>query len=298
MRRHVHLIFLLFILLFGCLDIDDRPPVDRPTGPPASGSEMSVVVLDIGQGDAIFVLSPSGKAMLVDGGNSSRDGREVILPYLQSRGVDKLDVMVLTHPDADHVGGLPTVLKSMPVDVVVSTGQIHTSQIYAEFLEELRTSRDERGTQVIRGVAGADIPFDPAIRVEVLAPNLEAIKGADLNNASIVLRLTYGQVSVLLTGDAEVEEERWMIDRGLDLRAQVLKVSHHGSKTASSEAFLDAVDAEIGMISCSANNRYGHPHAEVLERLVRSGVKTYRTDRQGTVRIVIDGNGYRVETQK
>jgi len=298
-RRRIWVSFsLLVVLLLGCLEIPPQGPTVSPEEPPLSEKTMSVVALDIGQGDSILVISPNGRTMLVDGGNSSQDGREVILPYLRGHGFDKLDVMVLTHPDADHAGGLPTVLRSVPVDVVVSTGQMHTTEIYAEFLEELQKARDERGTQVIRGVAGAEIPFDPVVKVQVLGPSRSAIEGEDRNNASIVLRLTYGQVTVLLTGDAEVEEERWLMGQGYDLRAQVLKVSHHGSNTGSSDPFLNAVGAQVALISCSADNPYGHPHADVLERLARHGSEIYRTDTQGTIEVTIDGSGYQVETAR
>ncbi len=270
----------------------------KPPSPSPAIGEMRVAMLDIGQGDSIVVIAPDGECMLVDGGNSAADGREVIVPYLQSHGCDPLNVLVLTHPDADHVGGLPTVLRSIPVKAVVLTGQLHTTQIYAEFLQEVQEAKKKHGTKVIKGLAGAKIPFDPAVKVEILAPGTKAVKTDDMNNASIVIKLTYGQVGVLLTGDAEREEEQWMIAHKADLHAQILKVSHHGSRNGSSDQFLKAVGAEIGLISCGADNRYGHPHAEVLERLARHGFKVYRTDRQGTIEVLIDGRGYQVKTAK
>lgn len=294
-RKLPFLLILAGILLFGCLAETTEVPV---TVQPPSGKSMQVVMLDVGQGDAILIISPSGKTMLVDGGNSSQDGQDVILAYLQTHGFDRLDVMVLTHPDADHVGGLPTVLRGIPVGAVVSTGQVHTTQIYAEFLQELKTARDEHGTKIIRGVAGASVPFDDAVQVQVLGPSEAAIEGEDLNNASVVLRLTYGQISVLLTGDAEMDEENWIIAQGGDLSAQILKVSHHGSKTGSNDALLNAIDAQIGLISCAADNRYGHPHAEALERLARHKVKVYRTDELGAIKVTTDGMGYQVTSSK
>lgn len=293
MRKKLFCLVLLLFCLAGCFDLDDED-VDNP----AVSGQMRVVMLDVGQGDAILVISPNGQTMLVDGGNSAGDARDVILPYLKNEGIERLNVMVLTHPDADHVGGLPTVLKNIPVDVVVSTGQTHTTQVYAEFLQELKKARDEGGTRVIRGVAGAEVPFDEAVQVQVLRPDSASVQGDDLNHASIVLRLTFGQVSVLLTGDAEENAEKWLIDQGGDLRAQILKVSHHGSKTGSSDAFLNAVRPEIALISCEADNRYGHPHAEVLERLARRKIKVYRTDQAGTVEVTVDGQGYRVRSDK
>ncbi len=288
-------ILILSVLLLACTW---RIGTQEPPVPPVSGQSMRLVVFDIGQGDSILVVSPNRQTMLIDGGNSAKDGREVILPYLEANGFDRLNVMVLTHPDADHVGGLPEVLRNIPVERVVSTGQVHTTQIYAEFLQELKTARDERGTEVIRGVAGAEIPFDAAVKVEVLGPDQAAIDGSDLNNASVVLRLTYGEVSVLLVGDAEEVQEKWMLSRSQTLSAQILKVSHHGSRTGSSDAFLKAVGAQVGLISCGANNNYGHPHAQVLERLARHGVEVYRTDKLGTIEVEIDGYGWTIGSER
>lgn len=264
----------------------------------ATALTMRIVVLDIGQGDAILVISPGGDTMLVDGGNSRSDAQEVILPYLSQQGIESLDVVVLTHPDADHVGGLPEVLRSLPVKHIVSTGQIHTSQIYTEFLQELKTKRDKQGTEVIRGVAGAEIPFDPSIKVSVLGPSPQSIEGEDTNNASIVLRIAYGQIAALLTGDAEGPQEEWMMAQDAGLTAQILKVSHHGSKFGSGTKLLDVSEPEVALISCGADNPYGHPHRAVLERLRRREVEVYRTDRSGTITVISDGSHYWVETAR
>jgi competence protein ComEC len=294
------LVLALAVLLAGCA-VDwnwDWLTPSPGSSLPLPDHAMRIVALDIGQGDAILIISPNGKTMLVDGGNSSQDARDVILPYLAENGFDRLDVLVLTHPDADHVGGLPEVLRSIPVGIGVATGQVHTTQIYTEFLQELQRARDEGGTQIVRGVAGIEIPFDPGVQLQVLGPSAEAVASDDMNNASIVLRLTYAEISVLLTGDAETEEETWMMAQGSDLDAQILKVSHHGSNTASSEAFLDRVDPEVALISCGANNRYGHPHQEVLERLSDHDAEVYRTDLDGTIEVVTDGTAYWVQTER
>ena len=294
-RRNLLFAFLSVLFLLGCQDIRGLTPTDGPSGQPSDAPTMGLVVLDIGQGDSILVISPHGKTMLVDGGNSSRDGYQVILPYLQSHGLEKLDVMVLTHPDADHVGGLPTILRIVPVDFVVATGQVHTTAIYAEFLREVKNSRDSRGTKVLRGMAGVGVPFDSAVDLEVLGPGEDAIAGHDKNNASIVIRLTFGQIGVLLAGDAEREEEMWMLSRGFSMLAQVLKVSHHGSSTGSNDLLLEAIGGDVGLISCGADNPYGHPHAEALERFAGYGLEIYRTDKQGTLEVITDGSWWWTE---
>lgn len=288
-RRRILLLLLVTLLLLGCL-----PTVEPQPG----GPEMRIIALDVGQGDAILIVSPNRETMLVDGGNSAEDATQVILPYLEQHGFDRLNVMVLTHPDADHVGGLPTILRAIDVGAVVATGQVHTTEIYAEFLRELQRARDEQDTEIVRGVAGAEVPFDSSVQVEVLAPDVQAVAGSDMNNASIVLRLTYEAVSILLAGDAEGPEESWILEQETDVSAAVIKISHHGSANGSGEAFLRAVAPDLALISCGAGNRYGHPDAAVLNRLDRQGVDIYRTDQQGTIEVVTDGGDVWVETER
>jgi len=221
-----------------------------------------VLFLDIGQGDSILILSPGGYTMLIDGGNSSRDANEVIIPALHAYGYDELDFLVATHPDQDHIGGLVTVLQKVPVRYAVLTGQEHTTQTYEAFLKEI--SRLKSAGQLTPIKARRGTPFDT-------------------NNASIVIRLTYGAVSFLFTGDAENEEEAWILDQGGDVQAQILnKVSHHGGKTGTSEAWLNAVSPEVAVISVGADNHYGHPSSQVIERLARRKVKIYRCSTTGS----------------
>ena len=233
--------------------------------------------------------------MLIDGGNSDNDATQVILPKLSEWGADRLDVMVATHPDADHVGGLPEVLETFPVETVALTGQVHSTQIYERLLTDIR----DLNIAAILTRTGTSIPFDPAVSVEVLGPDDEFVQDEDdRNNASIVIRLTYGSVSFMFTGDAEDAEEEAILASGADLRSAILKVGHHGSRSSTSEPFLAAVDPQIGMISASADNPYGHPHQEVLDQLEQAGVQIYRTDQNGTITITTDGSTIDVETDR
>ena len=278
-RRFFILLLILSILVSGCfypaLEISDQDPA------------LEMVILDVGQGDSILIISPSGKTMLVDGGRTEDAAEDVILAYLRRKKIRSLDVMVLTHPDADHVGGLTYLLSRIPVSSVVMTGQNHTTKVYAGFLEAVKKFRDRNGMQVIRGVAGVEIPFDSSVNVQILAPDEEAIRTDDKNNASIVIRLTYLDTGILLTGDAETEEEQWILDREMDISSDVLKVSHHGSGSSSLDEFLEAVGAEIGVISCGRDNSYNHPDPEVLDRLARHNMEVYSTDTQGTIKITL-----------
>ena len=269
--------------------------IPTPAPPPPAGGTLTVAFLDIGQGDSILILSPNGMTMLIDGGNSDSDATEVILPKLREWGADRLDVMVATHPDADHIGGLPEVLENFPVGTVALTGQVHSTQIYERLLTDIR----DLNVDAIQTRTGTVIPFDPAVRVEVLGPDDEFVQDDDdRNNASIVIRLTFGSVSFMLIGDAEDAEEEAILASGADLRSAILKVGHHGSRSSTSEPFLAAVDPQVGVISAGEGNQYGHPHQDVLDRLEQAGVQIYRTDQSGTITVTTDGSTIDVETDR
>ena len=270
-------------------------PTPAPIGPPPLGRTLTVAFLDIGQGDSILIRTPNGSTMLIDGGNSDRDGSEVIIPKLREWGEDRLDVMVATHPDADHIGGLPIVLENFPVVSVALTGQVHTTNIYERFLTDIR----DIGINAIQVRTGTPIELDPALQLDVLGPDDRFVETeGDNNNASIVIRLVYGQVSFLFTGDAEGEEEQAILASGADVRSTVLKAGHHGSRSSTGEAFLAAVGPQIAVISAGRDNQYGHPHQSVLDRLQRAGAKVVRTDQNGTITITTDGSTLTVTTDR
>jgi competence protein ComEC len=294
-RAVVSLLILTTLLILGCRLINPATPTQPPL--PQDGT-LTVLFLDIGQGDSILVLSPGGHTMLIDGGNSSRDANEVIIPTLHAHGYDRLDFLVATHPDQDHIGGLVTVLQEVPVSCAMLTGQEHTTQTYEAFLGEISRLKNAGQLTPIQTRRGTSLDLDSALKVEVLAPGDDVVETEDTNNASIVIRLTYGAVSFLFTGDAGEEEENWILDQGSDLRAQILKVSHHGSKTGTSDTLLNAVSPEVAVISVGENNRYGHPNSQVIERLARRKTEIYRTDQQGTITVTTDGSSYQVSTEK
>jgi beta-lactamase superfamily II metal-dependent hydrolase len=266
-----------------------------PTVPPVDAGTLTVAFLDIGQGDATLIRSPGGATMLIDGGNSLSDGTDVIIPKLREWGASNLDVMVVTHPDADHITGLPVVIENYPVANVALTGQVHTTRIYERLLTDIR----DQELNAIETRTGTLIPFDSAVQVEVLGPDDRFVQDeGDSNNASIVIKLTYGTVSFMLTGDAENEEEQAILMSGADLRSTILKVGHHGSRGSTSEAFLTAVGPQVGVISAGEGNRYGHPHQELLDRLQRAGVQIYRTDQHGTVTLTTDGSTVSITTDR
>lgn len=257
---------------------------------------LEVTFFDVGDGLCMFVHTPSGKTMMVDCGSSSwRDnasvGRKLVVPYLQSLGLDGIDVAVLTHPHADHASGFPGLLKMEPARLVLECGANYNSPEHKAFLKAVKASparyRIARRGQVL------DMGDGVTARILDPAPNVEY---PNLNDDSIVMKITYKRVAVLLDADAGKAAERDMLDSGADVRAQVLQVGHHGSRDATSPAWLSAVQPRIAIISCARYSHYGFPSREVLGRLDSLGTRTYSTGRCGAVTVSTDGDSIDVRT--
>jgi competence protein ComEC len=255
---------------------------------PDSSSILTVHFIDVGQGDSILVMY-GNKTILIDGGRP--DAGPALSSYLKKEGVSAIDVMVSTHPHADHIGGLLTVLRKFPVKKVVDSGQPHSSRTYEQYL----TLIDEKNIQYTVAERGQYINFSPAVTVQVLSPPPAGL-GGDLNQNSIVLKLIYGNVSFLFMGDAGFAAERNMMATHQGLNSTVLKVGHHGTKYATSRVFLHQVKPEISVIEVGTN-KYGHPAPQLLQRLEEAGSKVYRTDINGDIVIATDGTTYSVSTQ-
>jgi len=256
---------------------------------------MELVVLDVGQGDALVLRSPEGRWILVDAGPRTESydaGARTVLPYLRQRGVPELELLVLTHPDMDHVGGAPAILLDFPVAGVMDPGAAVGKEV---FLDALHAARARGVPWVIVG-AGDSLNLD-GIALRVLAPDSagRAMASEDANAASLVLELRYGAFSALLTGDAPSAVEETALRRLLSPRIHVLKIGHHGSSTSTGADLLERTHPETALISVGRRNRYGHPHSSVLQRLEAAGVRIFRTDEDGmvVVRARKDGS-YRV----
>ncbi|QPA58187.1 MBL fold metallo-hydrolase [Lysinibacillus sphaericus] len=285
--RKLIVVLLCIFLLAGCTEAikTERVPV-------TAGDEMRVHFMDVGQGDSILIESPNVKTMLIDAGVKGA-GQQVV-SYLKELGVNKLDKVVATHPDADHIGGLIPVLHAIPIEQFYDSGKVHTSQTFEEMLMAI----DEKNIPYYVPKTGDFIEFDKDVTVKVLNANEHA---TDNNDASIVLKVVYGNVSFLLTGDAGIALEKEMMSN--DVTATVLKAGHHGSNTSSSEDFIRAVKPEVTILSYGEDNKYGHPHAEVVNRLQAIGSNIYATADLGTITVATNGvnytvNGKRAVTQK
>jgi competence protein ComEC len=258
---------------------------------PTQIGTLEVHFLDVGQGDSILVKY-GNKSILVDGGPI--DAGPTVTSYIKSHGVSAIDVLVSTHPHADHIGGLLTVLRECPVKVVYDNGIPHTTQTYEEYL----TLIDQKNIRYIVPQRGDNINLGPGVTVQVLSPPPGGIAGEDLNENSIVLKITFGDTSFLLASDAGTYAEDAMLTSGTGLRSDVLKVGHHGSKYSSGKAFLQAVDPKYAVIEVGADNPYGHPAPSAMARLEEIGSKVYRTDRDGNIVMISDGKGIMVSTQR
>lgn len=237
--------------------------------------------LDVGQGDAILIKTPNNHQIIIDGGpkNYVLEELQAVLPFFDKT----IDLMVLTHPHADHVDGLVEVLKRYDVDNVLITGIDYDNPTYEEFFREIKN----KGVKVFVAESNFNFKFGEVV-LDVLYPSRQMLgKRIDnLNNSSIVMRVVYRDKKLLLTGDMEQEEEALLIKSGADLKADILKVGHHGSRTSTSSKFLSLVKPKIAIIQCGRNNSFGHPHVETIKNLEVAKVKKiYRNDSDGRVEI-------------
>ncbi len=260
---------------------------------------LTLFFLDVGQGDAILIQDPLGGTALIDSGPPSTfqlNIRNDILALLRNYGVKKVDWLIATHPDADHIGGLEKILKNFPVAFYLDPHLPKSSEIYLDFLRLLR-GKVKKGKVEYRKAEEQRASLGKSILEIFPAPNPPF---PDPNDNSIITLLRYGNWSILFTGDGEEQEEKWLMEKFETKRldAEGLKVSHHGSYTGSSLPFLQAVSPILAFISCGRNNRYGHPHPVVLERLNMLGVRIFRTDLLGTIRVRTDGEVIHIYSER
>lgn len=241
--------------------------------------DLEVHYLDVGQGDCIL-LTCGSSSMLIDSGNNL-EGNAVV-DYLKYQKIEKLDYFVATHPDADHIGGMDTVLKAIDCREVWMTEDEKDTRTYEEVIEVIEDKAIKKRTPAVEDQASLG-----CATITVLGPT--AMDEENVNNNSIVIKVTHGEERFLFTGDAETEEMQDILDSGAQVRADVYKVSHHGSGSGVNEAFLDAVAPEYAVISCGEDNSYGHPSAAALNWLRSHQTAVFRTDEQGTIVAVSDG---------
>jgi competence protein ComEC len=250
-----------------------------------TNGELTVHYIDVGQGASQLIIGPMGKTILIDAGNNNQES--VVVNYLKKQKISKIDILIGTHPDADHIGGLDAVIDSFEI------GKIYMPNVQSntKTFEDVLLAIQRKGLKVTTAKAGLVLDWESDATVEMIAP---VANYPDTNDMSAVIHLTYGQKSFLFTGDAESKSEQDMISSKVNLRSDVLLVGHHGSKSSTSQAFLDAVKPTYAVIQVGKDNNYGHPTAVVLQRLSAMGVKTYRTDERGNIIFTTNGKEIKV----
>jgi len=252
---------------------------------------LAVHYIDIGQGDAAYIRLPTGESMLIDAGPN--DSETQLLAYLNRYDVDELDYAVFTHPHEDHIGGADVIMKNITVKNVIIPDVEAMTSTYDRMLDYII---DSNANLIFAEPDQMFMLGEAEIRIWApISPSEE-----DLNDASVVLKLSYRDVSFVFTGDAEIASENEILDRYLvtELKADVLKIGHHGSSTSTSERFLRALSPSVAVISCAKNNDYGHPHRETVALLNNYNIQTFRTDQLGSVRIYSDGRVLLVQSDK
>ena len=289
------------------IGLGDLRPTPMPTTPPVVGiaeGELAIHFIDVGQGDSIFIQLPDGKNMLIDGGDKSNDAFEAIDTLLTSLGVTQIDYMMLTHSDADHCGGLDNVIEEYDViDFFIPDieHKQHDTIAYGDFLEKMDAEVKEHEGEKTISILGEEIVGE-GYRFDFYLPTLdiyESLPESDLsshekNMVSPIMILTFDGRKVMFTGDTNLENEEIFIELytgRTDLDIDVLKVAHHGSREATTDAFLDISTPEYAIISCGEGNSYEHPHVELVDRLDNYNVNTYRTDERGNITLILDSEG-------
>ncbi|WP_222913044.1 lamin tail domain-containing protein [Natrinema sp. SYSU A 869] len=262
-----------------------------------SSGTLSVNFINVGQGSSTLIVGPTNETMLIDSGDWSDDGEDV-LAYLEKHDIDRIDYLVTTHADADHIGGHEAIIdyfetEGEGVGAVYDPGITSTSQTYQRYLDAV----EEHDVTLYETRAGDQIPFE-GVETQVLAPPEGYLAAGDRNENSIVVRLGFGQSSFLLPGDGETASEQFLVDEyGAVLNATVLSASHHGSQSSSGNEFLDVTDPRVAVLSSAYDSQYGHPHDEVLQRFSQQSIQTYWTATHGNIQVTSNGSAITVATQ-
>lgn len=250
--------------------------------------ELKVTYLNVGQGDSELV-EVNGKTMLIDAGPNSNANE--LVKDLKERGIKTIDIAIATHPHEDHIGGMDEVLENFDVKSFYAPKVAHTTKTYENMLKAVKNE----GIKLKQIKKGTKLSLGKDVLIKVYTPVKSNYD--DLNNYSPIMKMTYGKTSFMFTGDAEKEAEQEALKKNKNLKADVLKLGHHGSNSSTTEPFLKAVDPSIAIVSCAKNNKYGHPHKETMTKLKNSKVKVYETFKDGDITITSNGKSLGVALQ-
>ncbi len=290
---------------FGLIDLRGEQESESETEappiviPPSGDEEITVHIIDVGQGDAILIKTADGN-MLIDSGDLGSKPRQQLTDYLAKENVSSFEYVVFTHTDADHIGSGDYVINNYEVENVIMPDYVATTKVYERLIDAI----ENKGVNLILIGEDEEVCEQSGFKFN-LGPITNTVMGPtvdfnDPNEMSVVIKAVYGETSILLTGDAEHRSEEAMVEKYTngELECDILKAGHHGSSTSSTEEFINAVSPSIALISCGEGNKYGHPHKETTERFDDWDILTYRTDEDGSIVIKTNGIDYSITTEK
>ena len=285
-NKHLKRIFVLFTLLIfvltACTSTASPAMAPSVSSGQLAADVLTVVFVDVGQGDSTLIITPNGKSILVDAGEANQ--QDAVFAAIDKYELQSIDVVIGTHAHSDHIGGLEAVLHAYGASAVYLPNAPHTSSVYMDLLDCI----DEKNIPLYEATSGYVIEVDPVVTIELFGPVRNNY--ANLNDSSAVIKVSHKDVSVLITGDAEKSAGQDLIDmHGNHLSSTVLRLPHHGSNTAATSLLLPYVKPAYAVISCGLSNSYGHPHTETLLALQEKNITTYRTDELGNITLVTDG---------
>ena len=280
LKTYKYLLIILLVIIINCVN-----------------KQLEVHFIDVGQGDSCFIITPNHKTILIDGGGSTSNtfdvGEDTLIPYILDRGYKKIDYIFISHFDQDHSLGCAKIIENLTVSNLILNKQLEENDIYKHIVSIAK----QKKVNLIYVKAGDVITLN-GVKIKILHPQEKLIAENSINNNSIVFKLEYKSFSILFTGDIENIAEEVILSKNINLKADILKVAHHGSKTSSSQRFIEAVSPKIALIGVGKNNMFGHPNREVIERLQSYGTKIYRTDECGEISITVNNRGKIVGIKK
>lgn len=281
-KKLLSILVALVIVIFsfaGCANTKNSSTSNSQTNSVNQGI-IKINYIDVGQGDSILV-QVNGKNLLIDAGPN--DSTDKLMSYLSKQNIKKLDFVVATHPHEDHIGAMDSVIKKYDIGEFYAPKKMTTTKTFENMVNALKS----KNIKINTATAGKNLDLGKNVRCEMIAPNNTNYE--NLNNYSVVIKITYGNSKFLFTGDAEKLSEKEILSKNYDISCDVLKLGHHGSSSSSSKDFLDKASPKIAIVSCGKNNDYGHPHRETLTEMKKRNVQVYRTDVDGSILLVSDG---------
>jgi competence protein ComEC len=251
--------------------------------------QMSVSFIDVGQGDSILVKTPNGKNILID--TSTKDEKDKFFSYIEINKIKRIDVLIATHPHEDHIGNMAELISNYDIGDIYMPKVTSNTKTFLNVMDAVR----KKGLKIKSARTGVSFETD-GVKFEMLSPNKD--KYESLNNYSPVIKVKYGEKVFLLTGDAEKLSESEILSKGYDIKADVIKIGHHGSSSSSSKEFIKKVNPVYAVVSCGQGNDYNHPHKETVKLLSSLGIKLYRTDIDGSIVFTTDGKSIKINTFK